>query len=88
MFSDTRMQTIVETTKMSTKGQVIIPKEVREFTKSNQNTLFTVIPLNTNTIILKKLDKQKMVEEFKKIRQQVKAKLSEEEINDITHKVR
>lgn len=82
------MQTIVETTKMSTKGQVIIPKEVREFTKSNQNTLFTVIPLNTNTIILKKLDKQKMVEEFKKIRQQVKAKLSEEEINDITHKVR
>ncbi|MCX6800873.1 MAG: AbrB/MazE/SpoVT family DNA-binding domain-containing protein [Candidatus Diapherotrites archaeon] len=82
------MQPIVETTKMSTKGQIIIPKEVRDFTQSKENTLFTVTPVNTDTIILKKLNRQEMVKEFQKIRQEVKGKLSEDEINDLIHKVR
>ena len=82
------MQTIVETTKMSTKGQVIIPKEIREFTNSTENTLFTVMPINSDTIILKKLNRQEMVKEFEKIRQNVKDKLSEAEINDIVHKLK
>lgn len=82
------MQAIVETTKMSTKGQVIIPKEVREFTNSTENTLFTVMPLNVDTIILKKLNRQEMVKEFQRMRQSVKDKLTEDEINEIVHKVR
>jgi bifunctional DNA-binding transcriptional regulator/antitoxin component of YhaV-PrlF toxin-antitoxin module len=82
------MQTIVETTKMSTKGQVIIPKEVREFTQSTENTLFTVMPLNVDTIILKKLDKKAALAELDKIRARVKGKLSEDEINAIVHKIR
>ncbi len=81
------MQPIVETTKMSTKGQIIIPKEVREFTQSKENTLFTVTPVNTETIILKKLNRQEMVKEFQKIRTEMKDKLSEDEINDIIHKI-
>ena len=82
------MQPIVETTKMSTKGQIIIPKEVRDFTQSKENTLFSVTPVNTETIILKKLNRQEMVKEFQKIRQEVKGKLSEDEINGIIQKVR
>lgn len=82
------MQPIVETTKMSTKGQIIIPKEVRDFTQSKENTLFTVTPVNTDTIILKKLNRREMVKGFQKIRQEVKDKLSEDEINDLIHKVR
>ena len=82
------MQTIVETTKMSTKGQVIIPKEVREFTQSTENTLFTVMPLNVDTIILKKLDKKAALAELDKIRARVKGKLSEDEINAIVQKIR
>ena len=82
------MQAIVETTKMSTKGQVIIPKEVREFTNSTENTLFTVMPFNVDTIILKKLNRQEMVKEFQRMRQSVKDKLTEDEINEILHKVR
>jgi AbrB family looped-hinge helix DNA binding protein len=82
------VQAIVETTKMSTKGQVIIPKEVREFTNSTENTLFTVMPLNVDTIILKKLNRQEMVKEFQRMRQSVKDKLTEDEINEIVHKVR
>ncbi|MCX6803524.1 MAG: hypothetical protein NTY48_03055 [Candidatus Diapherotrites archaeon] len=82
------MQGIVETTKMSTKGQIIIPKEVREFTQSTENTLFTVMPLNVDTIILKKLDKKAALVELDKIRARIKDKLSEDEINALVHKVR
>ncbi len=82
------MQGIVETTKMSTKGQIIIPKEVREFTRSTENTLFTVMPLNADTIILKKLDKKVALAELDKIRARIKGKLTEDEINAIVHKVR
>jgi bifunctional DNA-binding transcriptional regulator/antitoxin component of YhaV-PrlF toxin-antitoxin module len=82
------MQGIVETTKMSTKGQIIIPKEVREFTQSTENTLFTVMPLNVDTIILKKLDKKLALAELDKIRARIKDKLSEDEINAIVHKIR
>ena len=82
------MQGIVETTKMSTKGQIIIPKEVREFTQSTENTLFTVMPLNVDTIILKKLDKKAALAELDKIRARVKDKLSEDEINALVHKIR
>ena len=82
------MQTTVETTKMSTKGQVIIPKHTREFTNSTKETNFTVFPLDKETIVLKKIDGRKIVEEFRKIRAKVKNKLSEEEVNKLVHKTR
>jgi bifunctional DNA-binding transcriptional regulator/antitoxin component of YhaV-PrlF toxin-antitoxin module len=49
------MEAIVETTRMSTKGQLLIPKHIKE---------------------------------FRKLRSEVKNKLSEDEINEIIHKVR
>ncbi|MBU2099669.1 hypothetical protein KKG83_05620 [Candidatus Micrarchaeota archaeon] len=78
----------VETTRMSTKGQVIIPKDTRNFTESREDTIFTVFPLDKETIILKKLDKQKIVNEFRALRKKVKNKVSEAEANEIVHKVR
>ena len=82
------MQPSVETTKMSTRGQVIIPKETREFTGSSKDTIFTVFPINKETIVLKKLDRQKVLEEFKALRAKVKGKLSEAEANEIAHRAR
>ena len=76
------MAQVVETTKMSTKGQVIIPKGTRLFTESGENTLFTVFPLDRETIVLKKIDAEKA------IRARVKGKLPEEKANEIVHKVR
>jgi len=76
------MQEIVETTKMSTRGQVIIPKDVREYIKAEENTIFTVVPLDKNTILMKKMDKKKLLEEFRIIRGNVKGRLSEEEIDN------
>ena len=82
------MHTSVETTKMSTKGQVTIPKEIRDFTESGAETIFTVFLLNKETIILKKLNKQKIVGEFRALRAKVKSKISEAEVGEIVHKER
>ena len=76
------MQEIIETTKMSTRGQVIIPKDVREYIKAEENTIFTVVPLDKDTILMKKMDKKKLLEEFRNIRSSLKEKISEEEIDN------
>ncbi|MDO8428456.1 MAG: hypothetical protein Q7S92_04555 [Candidatus Diapherotrites archaeon] len=82
------MKVIVETTKMSTKGQVIIPKDARTFMELEKNTVFSVLALDQNTLILKKLDKEKLLREFENIRARVKHKLSEKGVDAIVHKAR
>lgn len=82
------MQASVETTKMSTKGQVIIPKRAREFTGSGKETIFTVFPFDKDTIVLRKLDSEKIVKEFRLLRAKVKGKLSEAEVCGIVGKAR
>ena len=58
----------VEQSKMSTRGQIVIPKGVRERMKLKKDTLFMVGSIDNDTIILKKVDKEKMVREFMNIR--------------------
>ncbi len=77
----------IETAKMSDRGQIIIPKEVREFIGAKENTIFTIMPLDKNTIIMKKLDKEKLISEFRILRESV-SKLSSEEINSEIAEVR
>src|SRR3989338_1669449 len=72
--------TEVETAKMSERGQVIIPKGVRDYIGAKENTIFTVMPLDKETIVMKKLDKMKLIQEFKSIRKTTE-KLTPEEIN-------
>lgn len=70
----------VETAKMSERGQIIIPKGVRDYIDAKENTIFTVMPLDKETIIMKKLDKMKLIQEFRSIRKSAE-KLTPEEIN-------
>ena len=78
----------IETTKMSTRGQVIIPKEIREYINAEEGTLFTVATIDQETLIMKKIDKNKLVQEFRNIRERVKKKLPEKEILGEIHKSR
>ena len=82
------MVTIVETAKMSGRGQIIIPKDVREYIHARENTTFTIMPLDAETIIMKKLDKQMLINEFRAVRGRIKNKLSSEEINEEIMQVR
>lgn len=71
----------VETAKMSERGQIIIPKEIRDYIGASDNTLFTVMPLDRETIVMKKLDKIKIMQEFRNIRKSVKDKFTPQEIS-------
>ncbi len=82
------MDAIIETTRMSTRGQLIVPRKTRAFTGSGMDTLFLVTPLDKNTILLKKMDTEHMLQEFQKIRASVKNHLSENAVNELVHDVR
>lgn len=74
---------IIEPAKMSTRGQIVIPQVVRDSLKVGKDALFMVGAVDENTIILKKVDHQKMMADFMKMRQQIIARtggLSSEEI--------
>lgn len=73
--------TEIETAKMSERGQIIIPKEIRDYIGASDNTLFTVMPLDRETIVMKKLDKTKIMQEFRSIRKSVKDKFTPQEIS-------
>jgi AbrB family looped-hinge helix DNA binding protein len=70
----------LETAKMSERGQIIIPKEVRNHVHATENTIFTVMPLDKETIIMKKLDKENLIKEFRSIRKGIKNKMTSDEI--------
>ncbi len=74
--------TEVETAKMSDRGQIIIPKEIRDYIDANENTIFTVLPLDRETIIMRKMDKEKLVQELRGIRNKISKKLTPKEISE------
>ena len=80
--------TELETAKMSERGQIIIPKEVRDYIDAKESTIFTVMPLDKDTIIMKKLDKERLIKEFRSIRKGVKEKLTSKEIDEEIRKSR
>jgi len=75
---------MIETAKMSERGQIIIPKEVREEVDASTDTIFAVSTIDKDTIVMKKLDTKALVSEFRRLRGNAK-KVSptkiEEEIN-------
>ena len=70
----------IETAKMSERGQIIIPKEIREQIRADKDTLFAVSTLDNNTIVMKKIDTDSLLKQFKDMRKRT-AKLSEAQIN-------
>ncbi len=45
----------IETTKMSSRGQIVIPQEVRDEIKADEGTIFLVMT-SGDTLILKKME--------------------------------
>ena len=80
---------MIETAKMSERGQIIIPKDIREEVDATTDTIFAVSSLDKDTIVMKKLDTRALVSEFRRLRSKAK-KVSpaniEEEINAVRSK--
>ena len=59
----------MQTTKMSSKGQVVIPRRIREDIKASEGSLFTVIS-SKDSIILKKIktpSKESLIKDLERI---------------------
>lgn len=77
----------IETAKMSERGQIIIPKEIREEINAPTNTIFAVSTIDKNTIVMKKLDTDALVNNFRRLRARA-TKLSPVKIEAEIHAAR
>jgi len=85
----------IETTKMSSKGQIVIPQDIREEIKAKEGTIFAVLGSN-DTIILKKIEtpsKETLIKELTNIakegrRRAEKLGIKESDIPDMVHRIR
>ena len=79
----------VETTKMSSRGQIVIPREVREELHAEEGTLFAVIG-GKDTIVLKKIEtpsKNILIKELQALAKESRKRLESKGIkeSDIDH---
>jgi len=72
--------TPIETTRMSTRGQVIIPKAIRKALDLQKDDLF-VIKAMKDSVILKRLDREQLLEDFRKIQASIDKDMTMAEIN-------
>jgi len=85
----------IETVKMSSKGQIVIPQGIREEINADEGTLFAVVS-GKNSVILKKIEtpsKEELIGELRNIAIAGKKKLESKEIKEkdipnIVHKSR
>lgn len=86
---------MIETTKMSSRGQVVIPQDVREAVNADEGTVFAVVG-SGDTILLKKVmvpskeDALKWLNDFsKESRKRLEAKgLTEKDVIELSLKRR
>ena len=67
----------METTKMSSRGQVVIPENIRAEVSASEGTLFAVVG-NKDTIVLKKIglpSKEALIKDLEKIALEGKKRL-------------
>lgn len=70
---------MIETAKMSARGQIIIPKEIRQEIHADKDTLFAVSTLDDETIIMRRINTQEILRDFRLLRKKA-PKYSDEEI--------
>lgn len=67
----------MKTTKMSSRGQVVIPENVRAMVSASEGTLFAVVG-SRDTIVLKKIglpSKEALIKDLEKIAQEGRKRL-------------
>ncbi len=86
---------VVETIKMSSKGQIVIPREIREEMHAEEGTIFAVIG-GKDSVILKKVitpSKQELIRDLEKIaiegrKRAEKLGIKESDVPKMIHKLR
>ena len=84
-----------ETIKMSSRGQIVIPQDIREELKASEGTIFSVVSAK-DTIILKKVDtpsKEDLIKEIEAIalegrKRAEKLSIKESDVPDLIQRAR
>ena len=74
----------IETVKMSSKGQIVIPQDIREELQVDTGTVFAVMG-SDDTIVLKKMEvpsKEKLIKDLRILAQKAKKKLQAKGITE------
>jgi len=85
----------IETTKMSSRGQIVIPQDIRESVEAKEGTVFAIFG-NGDTIILKKMEtptKEKIIDDLRKIAKEGRKKaeklgIKESDVSILIKKIR
>ena len=70
----------IELTTVGERGQAVIPKFIRDSMPAPKGTMFSVMLIDRDTIVMKRFDKRKLLAEFKDLRASVQEKFSDQEI--------
>jgi len=84
-----------ETVKMSSKGQIVIPQDVREELKASEGTIFSVVSAK-DVIILKKIStpsKEELIKEIEAIAREGRKRaeklgIKESDVPVLVHRIR
>lgn len=85
----------METTKMSSKGQVVIPQGIRNRVHADEGTIFAVMA-NNDTVVLKKMEtpsSEQLIKQLRKFgvegaKNAEKLGIKESDVLDIVHRFR
>jgi bifunctional DNA-binding transcriptional regulator/antitoxin component of YhaV-PrlF toxin-antitoxin module len=59
---------MIDTAKMSERGQIVIPKSIRDYVGAGTETIFAVSALDHDTVVMRRLDTDRLVSEFRALR--------------------
>ncbi|MEK6903776.1 MAG: hypothetical protein AABW64_03970 [Nanoarchaeota archaeon] len=83
-----RIHMNVELATIGERGQVVIPQAIREKMPAPKGTLFSVVLVDKDIIVMKRVDKQQLLGEFRALRNAIKKKFTEAEIVEEIKKTR
>ena len=86
---------VIETTKMSSKGQIVIPQDIREELHATEGTIFSIMG-NKDMVILKKIEmpsKEELIKGIEEIavegrRRAKKLGIKESDVPELVHSIR
>lgn len=78
----------IELTTVGERGQAVIPKSIRDKMPAPRGTMFSIMLIDKDTIVMKRFDKRKLLADFRGLRESIKEKFSEQEIVDEIKKSR
>lgn len=72
----------IQLTTLGERGQAVIPKSIRDKMPAPKGTMFSVVLIDKDTLVMKRFDKRKLLAEFRDLRASVHEKFSDQQIVD------